>query len=324
MRWLAGLFILALVACSQTADNQTFASTSNTAIPLYEAEPERRDLDRLTYLGGISIEYTDERFGGWSALQLNEDGSRLLAVSDSADWMTAGLTWDDTGAPVAIGGIDIAPILSREGEPLTGEAADSETIADLGNGRYAVSFEREHRINTYDLGNDWSGIGNAQGVAHSAPPGVETLPNNGGLEGLTTLPGGELLAAVEYPASETAPRALWLHEGSSWSPLRLAGDAEFGVTALHAHGDHVYVLARFWRRGMGNRIRIMRVSLAALGPDRIAVPELLGTLEAGKSVDNFEGLHVFDRDGETVLVILSDDNFNDSQRTLLMAFSLND
>lgn len=321
MRWIASLTVLAVAACSQPGDH-TYASTSSTEIPLYEAEPGRRDLDGLTYLGGISIEHSDERFGGWSALQLNADGSRLLAVSDSADWMTAELRWNDEGAPVSVSAITIAPILGRDGQTLTGEAADSETIADLGNGQYAVSFEREHRINTYELGEDWSGIGTVSGVEFPAPPGVENLPNNGGLEGLTTLPGGYLLAAVEYPASETAPRTFWLEDGQTWIPVRVAGDPSYGVTALHAHGDHVYILARFWRRGMGNRIRLMRVPIIALGPDRIAVPELLGTLEAGKSVDNFEGLHVFDRDGETVLVILSDDNFNDDQRTLLMAFTV--
>lgn len=323
MRWIASLTVLAAAACSQPGDN-TYASTSSMEIPLYEADPDRRDLDGLTYLGGISIEHSDERFGGWSALQLNADGSRVLAVSDSADWMTAELRWNDEGAPVSVSAITIAPILGRNGQTLTGEAADSETIADLGDGHYAVSFERQHRINTYNLGADWSGIGTVSGNAFPAPSGVETLPNNGGLEGLTTLPGGYLLAAVEYPAAETAPRTFWLEDGQTWIPVRVAGDASYGVTALHAHGDHVYILARFWRRGMGNRIRLMRLPIIALGPDRIAVPELLGTLEAGKSVDNFEGLHVFDRDGETVLVILSDDNFNDDQRTLLMAFTVND
>ncbi len=321
MRWIASLTVLAVAACSQPGDN-TYASTSSTEIPLYEAEPDRRDLDGLTYLGGISIEHSDQRFGGWSALQLNADGSRLLAVSDSADWMTAELRWNDEGAPVSVAAVTIAPILGREGQTLTGEAADSETIADLGNGQYAVSFEREHRINTYDLGEDWSGIGTVSGVEFPAPPGVGNLPNIGGLEGLTTLPGGYLLAAVEYPETETSPRTFWLEDGQTWIPLRVTGDGSFGVTALHAHGEHVYIMARFWRRGMGNRIRLMRLPINALGPDRIAVPELLGTLEAGESVDNFEGLHVFDRDGETVLVILSDDNFNDDQRTLLMAFTV--
>lgn len=323
MRWIASLTVLAVAACSQPGDN-TYASTSSTEIPLYEAEPDRRDLDGLTYLGGISVEHSDQRFGGWSALQLNADGSRLLAVSDSADWMTAELRWNDEGAPVSVSAITIAPILGRDGQTLTGEAADSETIADLGNGQYAVSFERQHRINTYDLGTDWSGIGTVSGVEFQAPPGSENLPNNGGLEGLTTLPDGSLLGAVEYPASDTSPRALWHHDGANWTEINIAGVPEFGVTALHAHGEHVYIMARFWRRGMGNRIRLMRLPLADLQSGSTPTPELLGTLEAGKSVDNFEGLHVFDRDGETVLVILSDDNFNADQRTLLMAFTVND
>ena len=41
------------------------------------------------------------------------------------------------------------------------------------------------------------------------------------------------------------------------------------------------------------------------------------------SVDNFEGLAVFpDERGGTIIYILSDDNFNPFQRTLLLQFRL--
>ena len=41
------------------------------------------------------------------------------------------------------------------------------------------------------------------------------------------------------------------------------------------------------------------------------------------TVDNFEGLAVFpDKRGGTIIYILSDDNFNPLQRTLLLQFRL--
>ena len=40
------------------------------------------------------------------------------------------------------------------------------------------------------------------------------------------------------------------------------------------------------------------------------------------TTDNFEGVAAEERDGKTRLYILSDDNFNPMQRTLLLAFDL--
>lgn len=310
---------LCLAACSPFGDGNTIATTSASEVPLYTAEPDRRDLGQLSYLGGIDIAYSDERFGGLSALHLNADGSRLLAVSDSAYWVRAGLTWSDAGAPVALGGIDIAPILSRAGAPLQGQAADSEAIADLGGGLYAVSFEREHRINVYELGPDWSQL-DAVAQPLSAPAGAERFENNGGMEGLTRLADGRLVAGVE--AATGADRHIWTLEDGRWSRSALAAEPGYGLTALATHGDQIYALERFWTRETGNRIRILRFDAAALdGMARIEA-DLLGAIDAGMSVDNFEGLEIIERNGQTVLVIVSDDNYSDRQRTLLMAFAV--
>lgn len=316
---LSAPLILLLTACSLPSGDVTLASTGTIEVPLYEAEPERRDLGQLSYLGGIAINYSDERLGGLSAIHLSDDGSHLLAVSDRAYWVRAGLSWSEDGAPVAIGGIDIAPLLSRDGRELEGEAADSEAIADMGNGQFAVSFERDHRINVYNLGPEWNALDTA-GVEISVPASAARFENNGGMEGLTQLADGRLMVGVEDTAG--SDRELWVLDDGRWSAHRLTAESDYGLTALDAHGDHIYALERFWRRDIGNRIRILRFEAASLANDGTIRPELLGELGAGMTVDNFEGLDVLERNGRTVLVIASDDNYSDSQRTLLMAFAL--
>lgn len=318
MRFLIPL-ALSLAACSPSVEAPTIATTVTTDIPLYTAEPDRRDLGRLSYLGGIEIDYADERFGGLSALHLNSDGSRMLAVSDSAYWVRAGLSWSDDGAPVALGGIDIAPILSRDGEALEGQAGDSEAIAALGGGLYAISFEREHRINVYELGSDWSQL-DAVAQPLSAPDGAPQFENNGGMEGLTQLADGRLIAGVEAPSN--GARQLWILDDGRWSRRELTAEPGYGLTALAAHGGHVYVLERFWTRETGNRIRILRFDAADLDDTARIEPDLLGTLTAGMIVDNFEGLAIIERNGQTVLLIVSDDNYSERQKTLLMAFAI--
>ena len=317
MRLLPLLVLLA--ACSPGAD-----LTRSLALPvaLYDAEPERTDLDQLTYLGGVELSHPDNRFGGFSALGISADGTRLIAVSDSAYWMTARFGWSETYGTFSVGDIAIAPILSRDGRPLDGAAADSEALAFLGNGVYAVSFERDHRINTYALGDDWGGL-DSVGVAFPAPPGASGFSNNGGMEGLTALPGGRLLAGVED--GDGGSHALWTRDGDTWREAQLAAEPDYGLTALDYHDGAVYALERFWQTGIGNRIRILRFDAGALeaGGQASIQPELLGTLEAGKAVDNFEGLAVLEHDGRTILLMVSDDNYNRAQRTLVLAFAVN-
>ncbi|WP_291845452.1 esterase-like activity of phytase family protein [Maricaulis sp.] len=317
MRFLSlPLLPLVLAACSPDLD---LTPPGSQAVPLYDQSPERTDLDRLSYLGGVTLTNPDERFGGFSALTLSPDGSRLLAVSDSAYWMTANIGWNETDGSLSVGAFSISPILSRSGDPLDGRAADSEAIADLGGGVHAVSFEREHRINTYALGEDWSRL-DSVGEAFPAPPGADDFVDNGGMEGLTSLPDGALLAGIEGGSDGVHP--LWLHRDGSWARSELAAAPDYGLTALDYHDGHVYALERFWQSGIGNRIRILRFPAAALDTGGRIEPDLLGTLEAGKAVDNFEGLAITERGDHTVLLVMSDDNYSRSQRTLLLAFQL--
>lgn len=313
---LLPLFPLLLAACAPDAE---LTPAGSQAVPLYEQSPERTDLDRLTYLGGVVLTNRDDRFGGFSALTVSADGTRLLAVSDSAYWLTANIGWSETDGTLSVGDFSMASMLSRTGNQLDGTAADSEAIADLGDGVFAISFEREHRINTYTLGEDWSRL-DMTGEAFPPPPGADSFTNNGGMEGLTALPGGDLLAGVEDGSAGAYP--LWLHREGDWSRSELAAQPDYGLTSLDYHDGHVYALERFWQSGIGNRIRILRFAVEALDGDEPIDPELLGTLEAGKTVDNFEGLSVTGRDGRTVLLVMSDDNYNPSQRTLLLAFQL--
>jgi len=314
--FLLPLLPILLAACSADID---LTPPSSQAVPLYEQSPDRTDLDRLGYLGGVELNNRDDRFGGFSALTLSADGTRLLAVSDSAYWMTARIGWSETDGSLYVGEFEMAPILSRSGAPLDGAAADSEAIADLGDGFHAVSFEREHRINTYALGEDWSRLDSA-GEAFPAPPGADEFVNNGGMEGLTALPDGTLLAGIEDGSDGFHP--LWLRRDGHWSRFELAAEPDYGLTSLDYHEGHVYVLERFWQSDIGNRIRILRFPANALDDGRRIEPELLGTLEVGKTVDNFEGLSVTESDGRIVLLIMSDDNYSGSQRTLLLAFQL--
>lgn len=321
LKYLSLIPCLALLACN---DAEQITGTQITSVDLFNAQPERHEIGQLSYRGGLHIDHEDARFGGWSALEVNDTGTQILSVSDSAYWMTARLHWDAAGWISSVESIDIAPILGRQGEILEGEREDSETIAQLADGRYAVSFEREHRINAYNLGTDWAGVHDATGEAMPIPPGTDALPNNGGLEGLTPLSDGGLLAAIEYPLEEDGPQIFWHFDGTDWSQIELAPTNGYGITSLDVHDGQVYVLERFWNAVDGTRIRILRFAENELYQDALIQPDLLAAMEAENPVDNFEGISVIEQNDETILLIISDDNYNvyGDQRTLLLAFAV--
>lgn len=333
-RTFALLSIIALASCSaetpvaqpDIVEAEPVAVVTHTQVHIWEAEPDRQVLGQLAYRGGLHMEHADERFGGWSALEVDQNGTRLLAVSDSAYWMTAQLNWSDAGWLSGIEAVEMAPILGREGQELEGDEEDSEAIAHLGGSRYAVSFERNHRINGYDLGSDLSGIHDAVGISLRLPPNAIDLPNNGGLEGMTAFDGDNILIGREYPPQDGAPYLLFYYDGQDWSDVRVASLPGFAVTSLTRYGDHIYMLERFYTQEDGTRIRIGRFPLASLATDGLIEAELLGTLEAANPVDNFEGISVIEHNGETTILIVSDDNYNayGNQRSMLLAFALED
>ena len=321
---LAAPLALLVIGCGGGAE--TTATLAAEQVVLFPDDPSQRTLGELVYSGGVALSSSDARFGGWSAMEISEDGARLLAISDSATWMTARLLYGEDGDLTGLSDMVITPILDEDGRPLEGVRADAEGLADLGDGRYAVSFERDHRIWVYDIGADWSGMNTALPEPMPAPPGADRLRNNAGTEALVRS-GSALWAAIEYPIVEGQPHTLWRYDLAEPSAVpvsrSVALTSGFGLTALARDGeDGLIIIERFWRRGVGNRIRIGRLEAGALeAAGDPAAPALLAALEPDMSVDNFEAVALIEIEGERRLFILSDDNFNARQRTLLLSFT---
>ncbi len=285
-------------------------------------DPATTSTGSLSYRGGFSLSDSHEGFGGLSALELSADGTRLLALSDSAWWVTAHLSWDESNRLQGVSQIEVHPLLDSEGRHWRGRSADSEGLTRAGGTTYLVSFEREHRILAYDLGEDWSALNTARPSPVDLPPGSERWGDNRGLESLARLDDGTLLAGVEYPSGLSLNQAIWRRApDGDWQAGRMSATPTFGLTGLAAHAGWVYAVERFWARGQGNRIRIRRFPADTDWSAPIQA-ETLGALDAPLITDNIEGIAVMERDGETLILLLSDDNFSRSQRTLLLAFAV--
>ncbi len=327
---LAAVLALTAACGAQAGDGrheERAVTIEAASVPLYPDDPERRDVGQLTYRGGLVLTSPDPAFGGFSALELNADGTRLLAVSDRGQWLVADIMHDADGAPAALTNARMAPLRDFDGAPFEGRWADAEGLAHWSDGVYLVSFECHHRVESYSLGEDWSLIGSANATGLPPPPGADSLADNGSLEALA-VQSGFAWVGVEYPRGVTGVHAVYRYDlsdpGVEASEHSVQLSPGFGLVAFAELGDgQLLAVQRFWRRDVGNRIRISRISEAAiLDPRNRPAGELLAEITPDMTVDNIEGAAVVTLNGRQRLYLISDDNFSASQRTLLLSFDL--
>jgi hypothetical protein len=320
----AALFMLTAAACGPSSTEAPGVQTAPVA--LYTDDPDRRDLGALRYTGGLSLSSESALFGGWSAIEVSEDGARLLAISDSGAWMTAGLVYDASGELIGLNDLDMAPMLDADGRPLSGTRADAEGLTPLGEGRFAVSFERDHRLEVYAIGEDWSQIGTATPSPFPAPPGADRLRANAGAEAMGRIE-DQLWVGIEYPIVDGQPNTLWRYDltrlDTPPQSTAVTLNPGFGLTGMAPDGQGgVLLVERFWARDVGNRVILGQLTGDALAEaDGPLAPQILARLEPDMAVDNFEAVAVAVIDGERRVFLVSDDNFNAQQRTLLLSFS---
>ncbi len=310
-------------------------------VALDPEDPKRRRVGDLVYLGGLELTSPDHRFGGLSGLAIAADGARMLAISDRGQWVGARLIHDAQGALVGVGEAEIAPLGDRNGDPLSGRLGDAEDIASLAGGGYAVSFERYHRIAIYP-GDPFS-PGNNRGALLTPPPALIEAPGNKGVEALTEIEPGRLLAVTEglfsgvdrlqgwlfsAPGTAAEPATLSYATPSyatpSYATLSYAPLGEMRPTALaRIPGGDVLALERAYSLVGGFRVRLVRIASAAVVPGAALRAVEIARFDASLTVDNFEGLAVRRDDrGRLLVYMISDDNFSGFQRTLLMQFHL--
>lgn len=295
-------------ACSaQPALPQVIASTIAGLDP---GHPERTRFGSLEFRGGLRLSAADQAFGGWSGARL--DGSVLTAIGDLGSWLRLALRHDG-GRLVGVHREAGGSLRRLDGDPAGNHKrwADAEGLAHWRDG-WVVSFERHHRLWFYAP--DLADIP----VRLAAPPDMARLEENGGVEAIAALADGRLLMLAEEGGLG------WIGTPGAWQPVTWTVTDDFKPTdAVQLPSGALVVLERSFSVMAGVGARLSLVPPGQLMPGaRLEGRELL-RLEPPMTVDNFEGLAVGrGPDGETMLYLLSDDNFSALQATLLLAFAL--
>jgi hypothetical protein len=290
------------------------------AVPLNPRDAEATRVGELEFLAGFALASSDARWGGFSSMILDAEGRRLLAVSDFGNWLTLDLVHDAAGRLTGVGAAKIGALPGPNGRTLDGKGdADAEAMAPGPDGGLLVAFERAPRLWQYARTDPPFA---EPPTIFPAPRGMVALPANGGVEALAILAGGDLVALAEGPDGAAPASAGWLQRGGKWHPVAWTRTLPYRVTDADVLPDgDLLVLERRYSLASGPGARLSVVAAADIAPRTHLVGTELAELELPQTVDNFECVAVgVAPDGATLIYLLSDDNRNLLQRTLLLQF----
>ncbi|WP_020398463.1 esterase-like activity of phytase family protein [Kordiimonas gwangyangensis] len=280
-------------------------------LPLLETDRSVFIAGKLRYRAGWALTADNENFGGFSGLVVTADG-KLVAISDRGDWLEAEF---DPNSDAPLTAAHMRPF-SAEAQGMSKHALDSESVVAYGGG-YLVSFEGDHRL--LEVAADRT----VRLSGYSAHLDVSGVNHNSGFEAITLL-GDTLVALPERGVDYHGNMLGRLVTPSGSDSFYFRPPTNFAPTdaATMQNGD-ILVLLRSYSLLNGVAAKLVRIPAGAIKPGASVTGEELLHLDPPYTVDNMEGLDVIERDGEAPLIVLiSDDNFRSSQRTLLLVFSL--
>lgn len=280
-----------------------FLSLGGGAQPISNAE----------YLGSYSWSTNDPAFGGFSGLEIAENGRDFIVINDKG-LITSGRLLRSGVQIVGVQAEPLKALKNTKGGPLGKFETDSEGLAVRADGRIYVSFEAIHRVWTYS---------DATFEAAWLPrhPDFKTMQNNSSLEALAIGPDDALYTLPERSGKLSRPFPVYRYRDGSWTvPFSIPRRGEFlPVGADFGPDGRFYLLERHLNGIFGflTRVRSFRVE-----DDRIVDERTILETTTGRH-DNLEGLAVWqDASGGIRLTMISDDNFRKFQKTEFVEYRL--
>ena len=328
----AGALLVAPALADKPADVlERPITTRVSVIPINfdRDRPERKEFGKLIFRGGLNLFAKSRHFGGYSGIALDASGTTLLAVSDAGTWMRATLDYDGRKLK-SLDNVVLGPILGHDGQPLRSDTArDSEGLAlaagDTRTGAAFVPFEREQRILRYPF--TVTRFGPPDAVVR-LPKEARGMSANQGIEAVALIRAGKLKGTIVAFSERLKDRngnlQGWLIGGPAPGLITLRRLGGFDITDAAGLPDGgLIVLERRFRYSEGVKMRIRRIGASELKRGALIEGEVLLEATDRLNIDNMEAIAVHRGvGGETILTLMSDDNFSPLQRSLIMQFAL--
>ncbi len=345
---VTALMVTLMLALPTYADDENVSvgkeiQISATPIELNADNSQQKIIGKLKYIKGYHLSSDDEDFGGISSFARGLD--YYHAITDSGFHILLSLDLFPIAPSIKAYKIKLPGLPTNIRKKIAG---DSEAITPIfwthSTVYLAISFEQNHRIIAFDQYakvQDPLRIKTLQTNTEYFEKGILPLPveinqlqANGGLETMEALSDGRLLLMAEHPTLKSKQHFGWIGSAPKDNPLdfryitRLIappkGYSPTDATEL-PNGDILVLLRRFTPAD-GVSAKFWRIEKSMLDESGPITGEVIATLKPPLSVDNMEGIAVIDisESGNPIIAVISDDNFNSFQRTLLLIFEVMD
>lgn len=271
----------------------------------------------LRFVRGWRLDSPNSRFGGFSALARTGPGQFLL-IGDNGHWTR--LTFDSRGA-VSSARIDALPTI--DGRPARKTMADVEALAvDPASGAVWLALEGINEVWRLD-----ARLARIESRRRLPQP---RWPTNRGPEAMARLADGRTILFSEDGDDDPRGREALLYASDPArpgpTPLRFFYNADGrGLVSDAAPLPDGRILLVHRRLGFDP---VFTTIISILDPADIARDGVVRSRTIGRVprplAENYEGAAVSVERGRTWLWLVSDDNFNVWQRSLLLQFELVD
>jgi len=319
---VVGTFALADVLRYPAAP--THIDITATAITSFDnRDPTRTRFGDLEFRGGLELSSRHPAFGGISALHVEPDSNRFIAATDRGSWVRGRIVYRD-GKPAAVADAEVAPILGIDGRPLAARGwFDVESLAERDSILY-IGIERAEQIVRFDYRRD--GL-RARGQPIDVPADFKTFTFNKSLECLAAPQGalaGRLIVVTEHSLDSAGNLRSFVLGADQVTRFGVRRSDDFDVSDCTVLSqDELLLLERRASPARGIAIRIRRIPIADIKEGAVVDGRSMFDADLAFQIDNMEGIGVHRNSaGETIVTLVSDDNFSIIQRNLLLQFSV--
>lgn len=324
----AGAALLAAAGLGARADEETV-----TSVPLstFMGAGIGQRVQGVIWRGGIEMQSQTDTFGGLSGLGVTGPDGRLVMVSDRGNFVSGQLLYDEAARPMGLIGVKVEPIQNSKGTELPrAYTRDAEALAVINRegkpSAVRVGFENLTRVADFTLVD-----GIPQGAAREVtiPKWLSDTRTNETLEAVCIAPdtspiAGSTLLLTEGIIDDDGQHSAYLLGQNDKGPLSyISGDGTNPTDCAFMPNGDLLVLERGVAL-LAFQMRLVRIPAAEVKAGAHMKGEVL-LHAAGGDIDNMEALAVHAApDGSTRITLVSDNNFNDWERNLLLEFSLPD
>lgn len=266
------------------------------------------------FISTVEWQSNESWFGGFSGLEISEDGAGFVAISDRGQIVTGQLSRQN-GKIDQITLAESHPVRGLKGQTQYNYKGDTEGLAIREDGRLFVSYEGNHRVWAY------MSVG-AKAAGLPRHPDFRKMNNNGSLEALAVDAQNRLYTFPEDVSILSERIPVYRYTRGVWEqPFDLPKQGSYKIVGADIGPDgKLYLLERnFTGWGFRSRVRRFDLSDTGLGPSETLLQSTTGFH------DNLEGLSVWkDSEGHLRLTMISDDNFKFFQRTEFVEYRLTD